>query len=163
MKGLKTNDKVNLVGGLQATVVKELGRGGQGIVYLVELLGKKMALKWYLNAPDDRFYKNLESNVKKGVPSGAFLWPEYVTMKEKGSYGYIMPLRSEGYYEFGQFYLARVMGLHSMKRKYSVNGLGAIEVCHSEYAEVFTIEQEVVKDIQLNTVQCNLLEQALFS
>lgn len=55
MKELKTNDKVNLVGGLQATVVKELGRGGQGIVYLVELLGKKMALKWYLNAPDDRF------------------------------------------------------------------------------------------------------------
>ena len=64
MKELKTNDKVNLVGGLQATVVKELGRGGQGIVYLVELLGKKMALKWYLNAPDDRFYKNLESNVR---------------------------------------------------------------------------------------------------
>ena len=107
MKELKTNDKVNLVGGLQATVVKELGRGGQGIVYLVELLGKKMALKWYLNAPDDRFYKNLESNVKKGAPSGAFLWPEYVTMKEKGSYGYIMPLRPDGYYEFGQFYLAR--------------------------------------------------------
>lgn len=111
MNELKTNDKVNLVGGLQATVVKELGRGGQGIVYLVELLGKKMALKWYLNAPDDRFYKNLESNVKKGAPSGAFLWPEYVTMKEKGSYGYIMPLRPDGYYEFGQFYLARVQFL----------------------------------------------------
>lgn len=108
MKELKTNDKVNLVGGLPATVVKELGRGGQGIVYLVELLGKKMALKWYLNPPDDRFYKNLEANVKKGAPSEAFLWPEYVTMKEKGSYGYVMPLRPEGYYEFGQFYLARV-------------------------------------------------------
>ena len=108
MKELKTNDKVNLVGGLQATVEKELGRGGQGIVYLVELLGKKMALKWYINPPDDRFYQNLESNVRKGAPSSAFLWPEYITLKERGSYGYIMPLRPEGYYEFGQFYLARV-------------------------------------------------------
>ena len=108
MKELKPKDKVNLVGDLQATVVQELGRGGQGIVYLVELLGKQMALKWYLNAPDDKFYKNLEENVRKGAPSPAFLWPEYITRKEKGSYGYIMPLRPQGYYEFGQFYLARV-------------------------------------------------------
>lgn len=108
MKELKNNDKVKLSGGLEATVVKELGRGGQGIVYLVELLGKKMALKWYINAPGDKFYRNLEENVKKGAPSDAFLWPEYITTKQKGSYGYIMPLRPEGYYEFGQFYLARV-------------------------------------------------------
>ena len=39
MKELKPNDKVNLVGDAQATVIKELGRGGQGIVYLVELFG----------------------------------------------------------------------------------------------------------------------------
>lgn len=108
MKELKPNDKVNLVGDAQATVIKELGRGGQGIVYLVELFGKKMASKWYLNAPDDKFYKNLEANVKKGAPSDAFLWPLYVTRKEKGSYGYVMPLRPEGYYEFGNFLLARV-------------------------------------------------------
>lgn len=83
MKELKPKDKVNLVGDLQATVLKELGRGGQGIVYLVELLGKQMALKWYLNAPDDKFYKNLEENVRKSAPSPAFLWPEYITRKEK--------------------------------------------------------------------------------
>lgn len=108
MKELKPNDKVNLVGGLQATVKKELGRGGQGIVYLVDLLGKQKALKWYLAAPNDRFYRNLEANVQKGAPSEAFLWPEYITLKERGSFGYIMPLRPDGYYEFGQFYLARV-------------------------------------------------------
>lgn len=108
MKELKPNEKVNLVGDLQATVIEELGRGGQGIVYRVELFGKQMALKWYLNAPDDKFYKNLEENVRKGAPSPAFLWPEYITRKEKGSYGYIMPMRPKGYYEFGQFYLARV-------------------------------------------------------
>lgn len=108
MKELKPKDKVNLVGDLQATIVKELGRGGQGIVYLVELLGKQMALKWYLNPQGDKFYKNLEQNVKTGAPSNAFLWPQYITRKEKGSYGYIMPLRPAGYYEFGHYLLARV-------------------------------------------------------
>ena len=108
MKELQPKENVNLVGDLKATVIKELGRGGQGIVYLVELLGKQMALKWYLNAPDDKFYRNLEQNISKGAPSSSFLWPEYITHKEKGSYGYIMHLRPQGYYEFGQFYLARV-------------------------------------------------------
>lgn len=52
MTELKPNMLVNLTIGCQAKVIKELGRGGQGIVYLVELGGKQMALKWYLNAPD---------------------------------------------------------------------------------------------------------------
>ena len=42
---LKPNDKVTLTIGSQATVIRELGRGGQGIVYLVDLAGQKMALK----------------------------------------------------------------------------------------------------------------------
>ncbi len=107
MQELKTGDKVNLTNGVQAKIVKELGRGGQGIVYLVDLGGKQMALKWYLKAPDNKFYKNLEENISKGSPSDAFLWPEYLTRKEKGSYGYIMKLRPQGYYEFGQYLLAR--------------------------------------------------------
>ena len=52
---LKSGDKVNLTIGSQATIIKELGRGGQGIVYLVELGGQQMALKWYLTPPDDKF------------------------------------------------------------------------------------------------------------
>lgn len=107
MQELKTGDKVNITNGVQAKIVKELGRGGQGIVYLVDLGGKQMALKWYLKAPDNKFYKNLEENISKGSPSDAFLWPEYLTRKEKGSYGYIMKLRPQGYYEFGQYLLAR--------------------------------------------------------
>lgn len=107
MEELKKGEKVKLTIGSEATVVKELGRGGQGIVYLVELGGQQMALKWYLNPPSDKFYKNLEGNIQKGAPSDAFLWPEYLTMKQKGSYGYIMKLRPQGYYEFGQFLLAK--------------------------------------------------------
>ena len=91
-----------------ATIIKELGRGGQGIVYLVEVCGEKKALKWYLNAPDDKFYRNLDQNIASGAPSDAFLWPEYLTEKQQGSYGYIMKLRPQNYYEFGNFLLAKV-------------------------------------------------------
>ena len=109
MKELKANDSVNLTNGSKAKIVKVLGEGGQGIVYLVELAGQQMALKWYKNPPDKKFYKNLEENVAKGAPSDAFLWPEYLTKQTpKSSYGYVMKLRPQGYYEFGQYLLARV-------------------------------------------------------
>ena len=104
---LQKGIKVNLTIGSQATVIKELGRGGQGIVYLVEVGGQQMALKWYLNPPDNKFYKNLEHNITAGAPSDAFIWPEYLTKKEKGSYGYIMKLRPSDYFEFGNYLLAR--------------------------------------------------------
>ena len=108
MTELSKNSTIALVGGGTATIVKELGRGGQGIVYLVEVCGKKKALKWSLNTPDDKFYRNLEHNIASGAPSDAFLWPEYLTEKQQGSYGYIMKLRPQNYYEFGNFLLAKV-------------------------------------------------------
>lgn len=108
MTELSKNSIVSLVGGETATIIKELGRGGQGIVYLVEVRGEKKALKWYLNAPDDKFYSNLAQNIASRAPSDAFLWPEYLTEKQQGSYGYIMKLRPQNYYEFGNFLLAKV-------------------------------------------------------
>ena len=104
---LKIGESVSLTNGAQAKIIKELGRGGQGIVYLVEVNGQNMALKWYFNNMGDWFYRNLEENVTKGAPSEAFLWPEYLTTKQKGTYGYIMKLRPQGYHEFGQYLLAR--------------------------------------------------------
>lgn len=65
-------------------------------------------MKWYLNAPDDKFYRNLQQNIASGAPSAAFLWPEFLTEKQQGSYGYIMKLRPQNYYEFGNFLLAKV-------------------------------------------------------
>ena len=104
---LKIGQKVNLTIGSQATIVKELGRGGQGIVYLVDINGEKMALKWYLVQPSEAFYKNLENNVSNGAPSEAFIWPEYITCHECGSFGYVMKLRPQDYYEFGNYLLAK--------------------------------------------------------
>lgn len=99
---------VHLTNGETAKVVKELGRGGQGIVYLVEYKGQKMALKWYLKMPTDEFYDNLKENVSNGCPSEAFLWPKHLTIKEYDSCGYLMNLRPEGFYELSQFMLAHV-------------------------------------------------------
>ena len=108
MVELKPKDSVSLTNGLTAKIVKELGRGGQGIVYLVEVDGQQMALKWYLSNPGVKFYKNLEENISKGAPSDAFLWRKYLTTIQKGTYGYVMQLRPQGYYEFGHYLLARV-------------------------------------------------------
>lgn len=125
MTELKKGDKVNLTSGGHVTIEKELGRGGQGIVYLVDLNGEKKALKWYLNAPDDKFYKNLEHNIMSGAPSDAFLWPEYLTKKENGSYGYVMKLRPQNYFEFGNFLLAK-----KSFRSYSAMLAAAMKICN---------------------------------
>jgi len=104
---LKTNQRVPLEIGGSCTVKRELGRGGQGIVYLVDLNGKDMALKWYTSIPEDKFYKNLKQNIESKAPSDAFIWPEYLVKKIDGQFGYIMKLRPQGYYEFGDFLLAK--------------------------------------------------------
>lgn len=107
MTELKPGESINLTNGATANVIKELGRGGQGIVYLVEVAGQQMALKWYHNNQGDWFYKNLAENISKGAPSDAFLWPEYLTLKRNGTFGYVMKLRPQGYFEFGHYLLAR--------------------------------------------------------
>ena len=107
MAELKTNDIVTLVGGGHVKIKKELGRGGQGIVYLVDMNGRDMALKWYLNAPDEYFYTNLNNNILNGAPSDAFLWPKALTERQNGSYGYVMDLRPSNYFEFGNFLMAK--------------------------------------------------------
>ena len=84
------------------TVDSFIKSGGQGDVYKVTYGGKAKALKWYrpkkLKAPD-AFYENLKRNTEKGSPDRAFLWPEAVTERTEGSFGYIMDLRPEKYKE----------------------------------------------------------------
>ena len=50
MSQLKIGSTIRLSSGEIATVKKLLGDGGQGVVYLVTVNGKKKALKWYLPA-----------------------------------------------------------------------------------------------------------------
>lgn len=108
MSELRAGQVVALTNGSTVSVIKELGRGGQGIVYLVNYNGKQAALKWYILDYKDAFYQNIENNVKLGSPSPSFLWPIALTKRQLGSFGYVMDLRPDGYEEIGSFMLAKV-------------------------------------------------------
>jgi serine/threonine protein kinase len=94
----------------KVTVDYKLGEGGQGAVYRVDYDGKPKALKWYsgkkLKNPD-KFYANLENNIKKGKPTSAFLWPEDLTEHDCGAFGYIMDLRPGDYRDFSKFLIGK--------------------------------------------------------
>lgn len=107
MAELSVGTQVRLRNNTTCTIKKELGRGGQGIVYLVDYKGGEYALKWYIMEYGSAFYDNLERNVNKGAPSPSFLWPEAITERQFGSFGYLMKLRPKGYEEVGSYLLAR--------------------------------------------------------
>jgi len=91
--------------GAPIEVVSYIAGGGQGDVYVVNYNGKRKALKWYkagVMRDPDAFYKNLKRNAEHGSPDKAFLWPDAVTEHRDGTFGYIMDLRPEGYYELGK-------------------------------------------------------------
>lgn len=108
---LKPKTIIHLTNGQAARIVSLLGQGGQGEVYIAEVNGRQMALKWYTH-PDyiknNAFYHNLETNIRMGKPSDIFLWPEMLTLPEYGSFGYLMPLRPKRFVDFSQFLLAKV-------------------------------------------------------
>ncbi len=110
MKEFEKGQKIKVVSGGELEVIQKLGEGGQGIVYKVRYNGKELALKWYfgnkLNDPD-RFYRNIQNNIKKGAPTSAFLWPLEITEYYEDSFGYLMKLRPPEYKDFSLFLLAK--------------------------------------------------------
>ncbi len=107
MKEFKTNDKIELRIGGSISIKEKLGEGGQGVVYRAELDGKYYALKWYTKPCKREFYENLNNTIKIGPPTGAFLWPMYLTEWKDKHFGYIMELRPPEYHNFSHFLLAR--------------------------------------------------------
>lgn len=107
MSELSMGTIVRLANNLYCTVQKELGRGGQGIVYQVDYQGKPFALKWYLANPGQAFYTNLCKNAQRGAPSNHFIWPLLVTREYNGSFGYLMELRPQGFADMSQFLLLK--------------------------------------------------------
>ena len=111
MAEYKKGQRIPLANGSTAEIIGKLGEGGQGTVYRVKLGGKEYALKWYHDGAiqnPKKFYQNLESNIAKGAPTKAFLWPLYITKPFEDSFGYIMDLRPGNYREFSEFLLAKV-------------------------------------------------------
>jgi DNA-binding helix-hairpin-helix protein with protein kinase domain len=95
---------------MTVTVEEKLGEGGQGAVYRVDYNGAPKALKWYtgkkIKSPD-KFYANLENNIRHGRPTGAFLWPEDITVKSGEAFGYVMDLRPPEYRDFTRFLIGK--------------------------------------------------------
>ncbi|MGG3007312.1 protein kinase domain-containing protein [Geobacillus stearothermophilus] len=97
------------------TVVKKLGEGGQGAVYLVEgqKLGRK-ALKWYNHeqATEEQM-KIILDLVQQGPPSGAagkrFVWPiDLVCSPHSSQFGYLMDLiDTQRFAELGEVWAKR--------------------------------------------------------
>ena len=105
MATLKTGERIPLLGSSQSVkILNYIAEGGQGEVYKVEYNGGEYALKWYSKiVPTDAFYDNLAHNIKVGPPAEYFLWPQAITEKVKGRFGYIMKLRPSEYKEYGEF------------------------------------------------------------
>lgn len=116
---LENGFRVKTLFGGTVKVEKFLAEGGQGGVYIADYNGQKKALKWYkkgsLGANPNAFYENIKQNVMRGIPSPEFLWPLDITEWVDGTFGYIMDLRPEGYYEVTEFMLCHSLmgGVHT--------------------------------------------------
>ena len=106
---LQQGFKIPTAFGGQAVVEKYLAEGGQGAVYVVDYKGQKKALKWYkknaLGKSPEKFYDNIKQNIMRGAPSNEFLWPLDISQWVNGTFGYIMDLRPDGYYEVSAYML----------------------------------------------------------
>lgn len=111
LKEFSRGQRLRVASGGELEIIQKLGEGGQGVVYKVKYNGKELALKWYFGNKlhdADRFYRNIQNNIKKGAPTSAFLWPLEITEYFEGSFGYLMELRPPEYKDFSLFLLARV-------------------------------------------------------
>jgi eukaryotic-like serine/threonine-protein kinase len=83
-------------GGGRLRVVRELGRGGQGIVYeVLDQDQQSFALKWYAR-PQRGQHDAIADLLDRGAPSDRFLWPTAIVYaSDSAQYGYVMPLRPE--------------------------------------------------------------------
>lgn len=112
MKYFRPGDMIPIEIGGEAKVIKKLGEGGQGAVYLVDYQGKQYALKWYFKGRisetyETQFKQNLAQNVSEGSPSPKFLWPLFLAKPANGSFGYLMEVFPAGYTSFPKILLAQ--------------------------------------------------------
>lgn len=110
--GLPIGTKLSTGSGNTVTILRELGKGGQGFVYEVDFGGDRKALKWYkiggMGDTPEEFRKVLKGNIERKSPAPEFLWPQDLTKWSDGRFGYIMDLKPRGYYEIWQFMLCKV-------------------------------------------------------
>ena len=100
-RSLSEGQALMTVNGRPGSVGALLGVGGQGEVYHVMVEGLPFALKWYHRnyvEIDVGLRTRLERTIRRGAPTADFLWPlDLVDIPGTGSFGYVMPLRSDRY------------------------------------------------------------------
>src|ERR1043165_6166764 len=101
MQILKTGERLRAHQSATACeVVKLIGGGGQGEVYVARLGSDSFALKWYYPetaTPQQR--AALEKIIASGPPTDRFLWPfDHVSSERTSEFGYLMALRPSGYH-----------------------------------------------------------------
>ena len=107
--GLAIGSTIRTTFGEEWTVTGNLGEGGQGYVYRVERDGVEKALKWYKPRVVSRtFYEHIRKNVMDGSPSDGYVWPMETTEFNGNTFGYIMELRPEGFYDMTDILLRKV-------------------------------------------------------
>ena len=96
--------------GTTGIVGKKLGAGGQGAVYLVDVGGRQLALKWYhlrVVQLDTTLRERIERLVQEGPPDKRFLFPfDLVTIEGRPEFGYVMPVVSDDRRPFSDIRLA---------------------------------------------------------
>lgn len=110
-------------------VIQKLGEGGQGIVYLVEGMGGKKALKWYntqqsTTEQKESIIKLIAKGAPKGSAGGRFVWPlDIVTAEDSDNFGYLMNLiDTSKFAELGEVW-ARLKPAPGMKTRCKISHL----------------------------------------
>ncbi|MDR1874156.1 MAG: hypothetical protein LBQ90_03955 [Synergistaceae bacterium] len=118
MKEFLKGQRIKTVSGRETVVHEKLGEFPRGMVYEVlraEPGNGHYVLKWYFHGPGPRpggsgravSYKNFRERVRrkirKGAPSGDFLWPVDIAKPRGGRYGYMTHLIPPNYKNFSAF------------------------------------------------------------
>ena len=108
-ESLAAGTRIKTIFGGEVEIISFIAEGGQGAVYVTNYNGNQKALKWYkksgLGTEPNSFYENIKQNIMRGSPSPEFLWPQDITEWREGTFGYIMDLRPEGYFDISEFLL----------------------------------------------------------
>jgi DNA-binding helix-hairpin-helix protein with protein kinase domain len=94
----------NLTDGTRLVVLDRLGRGGEGDVWSArDDHSNTVAVKWYhpgRATAEQR--ERIDALVALGEPDHRFLWPQSVvsSLDDPNSFGYVMPIRPDGYTRF---------------------------------------------------------------
>ena len=92
-------------------ILKQLGEGGQGIVYKVDFNGEEKALKVYKKQESKDVEKSIINLSKRPCFSSEFIWPENAFIKD-GVIHYIMKLRPERFIPMDDVTSGKVKGIH---------------------------------------------------